>query len=72
MDPKQHAGQVTMVFEKLVETTMGVSKEEMSQPVFAGLGSLSNPDMHDVSRACVCSSAPRCSMLCHSLLRHEK
>eukprot|EP00904_Undaria_pinnatifida_P007283 jgi/Undpi1/3685/HiC_scaffold_16.g07055.m1 len=46
-DPKQHASQVSMVFEKLVETTMGVTKEEMSQPAFAGLGCLSNPELHD-------------------------
>ena len=50
-DPKQHASQVVMVFEKLVETTMGVTKEEMSQPAFAGLGSLSYPELHDVSFA---------------------
>lgn len=44
---------MVIVFEKLVETTMGVTKEEMSQPAFAGLGCLSNPELHDVSFALV-------------------
>lgn len=38
-----------MVFEKLVETTMGVTREDMSQPAFAGLATLSHPELHDVS-----------------------
>lgn len=37
-----------MLFERLVETTLGVTKEEMSQPVFAGLGCLNYPELHDV------------------------
>lgn len=49
MDPKQHAAEVAVVFEKLVENITRVTKEEMSQPAFAGLGSLSHPDLHDVS-----------------------
>lgn len=49
MDPQQHASQVAMVFEKLVETTTGVTKDEMSQPAFAGLSALNHPDLHDVS-----------------------
>lgn len=49
MDPKQHAAEVSVVFEKLVESITRVTKEEMSQPAFAGLGSLSHPDLHDVS-----------------------
>lgn len=48
MEPKQHAAQVTVLLEKLVEATMGVTKEEMSRPAFAGLTYLSNPDLHDV------------------------
>ncbi|CAN0551052.1 unnamed protein product, partial [Ectocarpus sp. 8 AP-2014] len=35
-----------MLFERLVETTLGVTKEEMSQPVFAGLGCLTYPELH--------------------------
>ena len=47
-NPKEHVQQVTMLFERLVETTLGVTKEEMSQPVFAGLGCLTYPELHDV------------------------
>lgn len=50
--PKDHVPQLTMLFERLVETTLGVTKEEMSQPVFAGLGCLTYPELHDV-RACL-------------------
>lgn len=46
--PKDHVPQLTMLFERLVETTLGVTKEEMSQPVFAGLGCLTYPELHDV------------------------
>lgn len=49
LEPKQHLEQVTMVLEKLVEITTGITKEEMSQPVFAGLAMLSHPELHDVS-----------------------
>lgn len=47
-NPKEHVQQVTMLFERLVDTTLGVTKEEMSQPVFAGLECLSYPELHDV------------------------
>ena len=47
-NPKEHVQQVTMLFERLVETTLGVTKEEMSQPVFAGLDCLTFPELHDV------------------------
>lgn len=40
-----------MVFEKLVETTTGVTKDAMSLPDYAGLPKLSNPELHEVRRA---------------------
>lgn len=53
-NPKEHVQQVTMLFERLVETTLGVTKEEMSQPVFAGLSCLTYPELHDVRDQCGC------------------
>eukprot|EP00752_Nemacystus_decipiens_P009344 g8351.t1 len=50
-NPKEHVQQLTILFERLVETTLGVTKEEMSQPVFAGLGCLTYPELHDESIA---------------------
>lgn len=42
--------QMVMLFEKLVKITLGVIKEEMSQPVFAGLGCLTYPELHNVRK----------------------
>jgi kinetochore protein Nuf2 len=40
---------VRRVYEGFAELLMGVTKEELNQPVFAGLGELSNPELHEES-----------------------
>ncbi|CBN74724.1 Centromere-associated protein NUF2 [Ectocarpus siliculosus] len=61
--PKDHVPQLTMLFERLVETTLGVTKEEMSQPVFAGLGCLTYPELHDESIAFLALFRNVCRMM---------
>ncbi|CAM9420577.1 unnamed protein product [Pylaiella littoralis] len=51
VNPRDHVPQMMMLFEKLVKITLGVTKEEMSQPVFAGLGCLTYPELHNESIA---------------------
>ncbi|CAN0287498.1 unnamed protein product, partial [Hapterophycus canaliculatus] len=62
-NPKEHVQQVTMLFERLVETTLGVTKEEMSQPVFAGLECLTYPELHDESIAFLALFRNVCRMM---------
>ncbi|KAJ0410990.1 hypothetical protein ATCC90586_007144 [Pythium insidiosum] len=40
---------IRKVLEVFIETTMGVSREEMNQPQFAGLSVLSYPELHEDS-----------------------
>lgn len=40
---------VRKVLEAFIETIMGVTRDEMAQPVFAGLNSLSYPELHEES-----------------------
>jgi kinetochore protein Nuf2 len=40
---------VRRVFESLVDMCTGVTKEELSQPAFAGLGCLNYPELHEES-----------------------
>lgn len=47
LEPNKHVGQVSEVFEKLVEITTGLATEEMSQPAFVGLAMLRHPELHD-------------------------
>lgn len=48
LEPNKHVGQVSKVFEKLMEITTGLTVEEMSQPAFVGLAMLRHPELHDV------------------------
>ncbi|CAM9163119.1 unnamed protein product, partial [Chrysoparadoxa australica] len=49
MHPEKNREGVVRVFERLVEATTGISREEMSQPVFAGLNVLNHAELHEDS-----------------------
>ena len=40
---------VRLIYTKLIEHAMGITKDEMNQPAFAGLGSLAHPTLHEHS-----------------------
>ncbi|KAG5191100.1 Nuf2 family-domain-containing protein [Tribonema minus] len=48
-NPQKNVQEVQNVFAKLVEFTMGVTREEMNQPVFAGLNVLNYAQLHEDS-----------------------
>ena len=45
----KHRESVRRVFEQLMEMCIGVTKEELAQPAFAGLQSLNYPELHEDS-----------------------
>jgi kinetochore protein Nuf2 len=48
-NPDKNRDGVLRVLEKLVEATTGITREEMSQPVFAGLNVLNYAELHEES-----------------------
>jgi Nuf2 family len=48
-NPQAHLQEVLDVFAKLVEVTMSVTREEMSQPAFEGLNVLNYAQLHEDS-----------------------
>ncbi|CAN0434301.1 unnamed protein product [Ascophyllum nodosum] len=62
-NPQQHVAQVSMIFEKLVETATGVTKEDMNQPAFAALSVLSYPDIHEDNIAFMALFRAVCKMM---------
>mmetsp|Transcript_14324 Transcript_14324/g.21451 ORF Transcript_14324/g.21451 Transcript_14324/m.21451 type:complete len:476 (+) Transcript_14324:73-1500(+) len=47
--PEKNKDQVRRIYEYLTELCTGITREEISQPVFAGLKHLSFPDLHEDS-----------------------
>jgi kinetochore protein Nuf2 len=48
-NPDKYKDQVKRMLEQLTEICVGMSRDEMSQPAFAGLGTLSYPELHEDS-----------------------
>lgn len=49
LHPDQHKEAIKRLFEYLVEICLGVGREELGQPAFAGLQSINYPELHEES-----------------------
>ena len=49
VQPEEKKENIKRIFEQLAEICLGVNRDEMSQPTFAGLQAMNYPELHEDS-----------------------